>query len=88
MFRTINITETNEQIKREATVGEAFLHNRNVIDSKEYKGLVDKMNDFHSGIFDRAKIPVSIIRFYENTTEYELQSHIKWTRWFHRLHLL
>ncbi len=71
------------RLRGEATVGEAFLHNRNVIDSKEYKGLVDKMNDFHSGIFDRAKIPVSIIRFYENTTEYELQSHIKWTRWFH-----
>lgn len=70
------------RLRGEATVGEAFLHNRNVIDSKEYKGLVDKMNDFHSGIFDRAKIPVSIIRFYENTTEYELQSHIKWTRWF------
>lgn len=70
------------RLSGKATVGEAFLHNRNVIDSKEYKGLVDKMNDFHSGIFDRAKIPVSIIRFYENTTEYELQSHIKWTRWF------
>ena len=70
------------RLRGKTTVGEAFLHNRNVIDSKEYKGLVDKMNDFHSGIFDRVKIPVSIIRFYENTTEYELQSHIKWTRWF------
>ncbi|WP_342718973.1 YndJ family protein [Bacillus paramycoides] len=70
------------RLRGKATVGEAFLHNRNVIDSKAYNGLVDKMNDFHSETFDRAKIPVSIIRFYENTTEYELQSHIKWTRWF------
>ncbi len=36
------------RLRGKATVGEAFLHNRNVIDSKEYNGLVDKMNDFHS----------------------------------------
>ncbi|QWU44619.1 YndJ family protein [Bacillus sp. NP247] len=70
------------RLRGNATVGEAFLHNRNLIDSKEYKGLVDKMNDFHSEAFDMAKIPLSIIRFYENTKEYQLQSHIKWTRWF------
>ncbi|MBT2580611.1 YndJ family protein [Bacillus sp. ISL-8] len=70
------------RLRGTATVGEAFLHNRNLIDSKEYKGLVDKMNDFHSEAFDMAKIPLSIIRFYENTKEYQLQSHIKWTRWF------
>ena len=40
------------------------------------------MNDFHSGYLIGPRFPVSIIRFYENTTEYELQSHIKWTRWF------
>ena len=51
------------RLRGKATVGEAFLHNRNVIDSKEYNGLVDKMNDFHSEAFDTAKIPVSIIRF-------------------------
>ncbi|MGE6400313.1 YndJ family protein [Bacillus cereus] len=73
------------RLRGNATVGEAFLHNRNLIDNKEYKGLVDKMNDFHSEAFDRAKIPLSIIRFYENTKEYELQSHIKWTRWFRPL---
>ncbi|MBE7103337.1 hypothetical protein FT637_09790 [Bacillus cereus] len=70
------------RLRGNATVGEAFLHNRNLIDSKEYKGLVDKMNDFHSEAFDATKIPLSIIRFYENTKEYQLQSHIKWTRWF------
>ncbi|MES9664335.1 hypothetical protein COK06_06320 [Bacillus cereus] len=70
------------RLRGTATVGEAFLHNRNLIDSKEYKGLVDKMNDFHSEAFDAMKIPLSIIRFYENTKEYQLQSHIKWTRWF------
>lgn len=70
------------RLRGNATVGEVFLHNRNLIDSKEYKGLVDKMNDFHSEAVDMAKIPLSIIRFYENTKEYELQSHIKWTRWF------
>jgi len=70
------------RLRGNTTVGEAFLHNRNLIDSKEYKGLVDKMNDFHSQAFDMAKIPLSIIRFYENTKEYELQSHIKWARWF------
>ncbi|KAA0767393.1 hypothetical protein DT250_20745 [Bacillus sp. AR2-1] len=64
------------------TVGEAFLHNRSLIDSKEYKGLVDNMNDFHSEGFDMAKIPLSITRFYENTKGYELQSYIKWARWF------
>ncbi|MGE6536834.1 YndJ family protein [Bacillus luti] len=64
------------------TIGEAFLHSRNLVDSKEYNGLVDKMNEFHSEAFDTAKIPLSIIRFYENTTAYKLQSHIKWTRWF------
>ncbi|WP_219376211.1 YndJ family protein [Bacillus mycoides] len=75
--------KTMSRLRGNATVGEAFLHNRNLIDSKEYKGLVDKMNDFHSEAFDAKKIPLSIIRFYENTKEYELQSHIKWTRWFH-----
>ncbi|WP_439875706.1 YndJ family protein [Bacillus mycoides] len=70
------------RLRGNATVGEAFLHNRNLIDSKEYNGLVDKMKDFHSEAFDTAKIPLSIIRFYENTKEYELQSHIKWIRWF------
>ncbi|MBW3493435.1 YndJ family protein [Bacillus sp. FDAARGOS_1420] len=74
--------KTMSRLRGNATVGEAFLHNRNLIDSKEYKGLVDKMNDFHSEAFDMTKIPLSIIRFYENTKEYELQSHIKWTRWF------
>lgn len=69
-------------LRGNTTVGEAFLHNRNLIDSKEYKGLVDKMNEFHSDAFDVNKIPLSIIRFYENTKEYELQSHIKWARWF------
>ncbi|MEK4706670.1 YndJ family protein [Bacillus sp. FSL R10-2780] len=73
------------RLRGNATVGEAFLHNRNLIDNKEYKGLVDKMNDFHSEAFDATKIPLSIIRFYENTKEYELQSHIKWTRWFRPL---
>lgn len=43
------------------------------------------MNDFHSEAFDVTKIPLSIIRFYENTKEYELQSHIKWTRSFRLL---
>ncbi|MFB5250403.1 YndJ family protein [Bacillus mycoides] len=73
------------RLRGNATVGEAFLHNRNLIDNKEYKGLVDKMNDFHSEAFDATKIPLSIICFYENTKEYELQSHIKWTRWFRPL---
>lgn len=70
------------RLRGNATVGEAFLHNRSLIDSKEYKGLVDNMNDFHSEGFDMAKIPLSITRFYENTKEYELQSYIKWARWF------
>ncbi|QWG27647.1 hypothetical protein EXW58_08550 [Bacillus mycoides] len=77
--------KTMSRLRGNATVGEAFLHNRNLIDNKEYKGLVDKMNDFHSEAFDATKIPLSIIRFYENTKEYELQSHIKWTRWFRPL---
>ncbi|PGX11649.1 YndJ family protein [Bacillus sp. AFS033286] len=70
------------RLRGSVTIGETFLHSRNLVDSKEYKGLVDKMNDFHSEAFDTAKIPLSIIRFYENTTAYKLQSHIKWTRWF------
>ncbi|SDD10346.1 YndJ-like protein [Bacillus wiedmannii] len=73
------------RLRGNATVGEAFLYNRHLLDSKEYKGLVDKMNDFHSEVFDTKKIPLSIIRFYENTKEYELQSHIKWNRWFRPL---
>ncbi|EMI9090245.1 hypothetical protein COD05_06545 [Bacillus cereus] len=73
------------RLRGNATVGEAFLYNRHLIDSKEYKGLVDNMNDFHSEVFDTKKIPLSIIRFYENTKEYELQSHIKWNRWFRPL---
>ena len=40
------------------------------------------MNDYYSEAFDATKIPLSIVHFYENTKEYELQSHIKWTRWF------
>lgn len=70
------------RLRGSATIGEAFLHSRNLVDSKKYNGLVDKMNGFHSEAFDTAKIPLSIIRFYENTTAYKLQSHIKWTRWF------
>ncbi|WHY30871.1 YndJ family protein [Bacillus wiedmannii] len=70
------------RLRGKATVGEAFLHKRNLIDSKEYKGLVDNMNDFHSEEFDMAKIPLSITCFYENTKEYELQSYVKWARWF------
>ncbi|AJI13871.1 YndJ family protein [Bacillus cereus] len=70
------------RLRGKAAVGEAFLHNKNVIDSKAYNGLVDNMNDFHSEAFDATKIPLSIVHFYENTKEYELQSHIKWTRWF------
>ncbi len=70
------------RLRGNVKIGEAFLHSRNLVDSKEYNGLVDKMNDFHSEAFDMAKIPVSIIRFYENTTEYELQSNINWVRWF------
>ncbi|WP_270340609.1 YndJ family protein [Bacillus mobilis] len=73
------------RLRGNVTVGEAFLHNRNLIESKEYKGLVDKMNDFHSEAFDISKIPLSVIRFYENTIEYELQSYIKWNRWFRPL---
>lgn len=73
------------RLRGNTTVGEAFLHNRHLIDGKEYKGLVDNMNDFHSEAFNVTKIPLSIIRFYENTIEYELQSHIKWNRWFRPL---
>ncbi|MGE7884613.1 YndJ family protein [Bacillus sp. NPDC094077] len=70
------------QLKGSSTVGEMFLHNQNVIDSKEYSGIVEKMNDFHSDTFHKTKIPVSIIQFYENTKEYHLQANISWARWF------
>ena len=70
------------RLRGKAAVGEAFLHNKNLIDRKECRGLVDKMNDYYSEAFDATKIPLSIVHFYENTKEYELQSHIKWTRWF------
>ncbi len=70
------------QLRGKVTIGGAFLHSRNLVNSKEYDGLVDKMNDFHSEVFDATKIPMGIIRFYENTTEYQLQSNIKWARWF------
>ncbi|CUB51158.1 hypothetical protein BN2127_JRS10_00675 [Bacillus subtilis] len=70
------------RLRGKAAVGEAFLHNKNLIDRKECRGLVDKMNDYYSEAFDVTKIPLSIVHFYENTKEYELQSHIKWTRWF------
>ena len=51
------------RLRGSVTIGESFLHSRNLVDSKEYNGLVDKMNDFHSEAFDTAKIPLSIIRF-------------------------
>ncbi|MBJ8061460.1 YndJ family protein [Bacillus cereus] len=70
------------RLRGNVKIGEVFLHSRNLVESKEYTGLVDNMKDFHSEAFDTDKIPVSIIRFYENTKEYELQAHIKWTRWF------
>ncbi|MDM5238614.1 YndJ family protein [Bacillus cereus] len=70
------------RLRGKVTIGGAFLHSRNLVNSKEYDGLVDKMNDFHSEVFDATKIPRGIIRFYENTTEYQLQSNIKWARWF------
>ncbi|MGH0427749.1 YndJ family protein [Bacillus hominis] len=70
------------RLRGKVKIGGAFLHSRNLVDGKEYSGLVDKMNDFHSEAFDVTKIPMSIIRFYENTTAYELQSNIQWARWF------
>ncbi|KMN43575.1 YndJ family protein [Bacillus sp. LK2] len=70
------------QLRGDSTVGESFLHNQSVVDSKQYSGLVDKMNDFHSDTFDGMKVPLSIIHFYENTREYQLQANINWARWF------
>ncbi|HHT7191028.1 TPA: YndJ family protein [Bacillus cereus] len=70
------------KLRGNVKIGEAFLHSKHLVDTNEYNGLVDKMNVFHSESFDTTKVPLSIIHFYENTKEYELQSHIKWTRWF------
>ncbi|WP_434166585.1 YndJ family protein [Bacillus thuringiensis] len=70
------------KLRGNMTIGEAYLYSSNLVDSKEYNGLVDKVNDFHSEAFDVTKVPLSIIHFYENTAEYELQSNIKWARWF------
>ncbi|PFS08109.1 hypothetical protein COK55_29875, partial [Bacillus cereus] len=70
------------KLRGNVAIGEAYLCSSNLVDSKEYNGLVDKVNDFHSESFDVTKVPLRIIRFYENTTEYELQSNIKWARWF------
>ncbi|MBE7121774.1 YndJ family protein [Bacillus cereus] len=70
------------QLRGNSTVGESFLHNQSLVDSKEYSGLVDKMSDFHSDTLDETKIPLRIIHFYENTKEYHLQSNINWARWF------
>ncbi|AFU12426.1 putative membrane protein [Bacillus thuringiensis MC28] len=70
------------RLRGNVRIGETFLQSGNLVDSKEYNGLVDTMNDFHSEAFDVKKIPISMIRFYENTAAYELQSNIKWARWF------
>ncbi|MCU5573038.1 YndJ family protein, partial [Bacillus cereus] len=70
------------KLRGNVAIGEAYLYSSNLVDSKEYNGLVDKVNDFHSEAFDVTKVPLSIIHFYENTVEYELQSNIKWARWF------
>ncbi|HDR7710966.1 TPA: YndJ family protein [Bacillus cereus] len=70
------------KLRGSVAIGEAFLYSGNLVGSKEYNGLVDQITDFHSESFDVTKVPLSIIRFYENTAEYELQSNIKWTRWF------
>ncbi|WP_242235304.1 YndJ family protein [Bacillus cereus group sp. BfR-BA-01316] len=70
------------QLRGNVSIGEAFLHSRNLVDGKEYSGLVDKMNDFHSDTFDEVKLPLSIIYFYENTSDYQLQANINWSRWF------
>ncbi len=70
------------RLRGSVRIGGTFLQNGNLVDSKEYNGLVDKINDFHSESFDVTKVPLSMIRFYENTAAYELQSNIKWARWF------
>lgn len=70
------------RLRGNVRIGETFLQSGNLVDSKGYNGLVDTMNDFHSEAFDVTKISISMIRFYENTAAYELQSNIKWARWF------
>ena len=51
------------KLRGNVAIGEAYLYSSNLVDSKEYNGLVDKVNDFHSEAFDVTKVPLSIIHF-------------------------
>lgn len=60
------------KLRGNVVIGEVYLYSNNLVDSKEYNGLVDKVNDFYSEVFDVMKVFLSMIYFYENIIEYEL----------------
>lgn len=50
-------------------------------DSKRYRGIVDNMQLYEPYI-NCESLPKSIIDFYENTIDYQLQATVKWHTWF------
>lgn len=64
------------------TIGRDFLSRKQLIDDKEYTGLVDRIKDFSSNEFDENRLSPGIVEFYEQTKNYELEANIRWAAWF------
>lgn len=69
-------------IKGKRKVGENVLLQNDLVEKREYTGLVNKMTDFHGKQFDARNVLPRIVDFYEHTKNYELKANIHWARWF------
>lgn len=70
------------KVKGAWTIGGEFLKKRNLIDGRQYSGVVDDMMEFSSVEFQPALLAPTIRDFYEHTLDYELQAKIIWKKWF------
>ncbi|MDM5188070.1 YndJ family protein [Bacillus sp. DX4.1] len=69
-------------IKGKRKVGENVLLQNDLVEKREYTGLVNKMTDFHGKQLDARNVLPRIVDFYEHTKNYELKANIHWARWF------
>jgi hypothetical protein len=63
-------------------IGDTFLKQNQLIASKSYPGLVDKMEIYSSKYFEAKELSILIIDFYENTRNYQLRAKCEWSTWF------
>ncbi|CAM4316227.1 membrane protein [Bacillus manliponensis] len=70
------------QIYGKMKISEEFLRKNDLLEKKEYTGLVNDMKEYRSRSFDERNISPIIRDFYENTKQYELKAYIQWSRAF------